>query len=554
MTKRGVKRYIWGGIGLLLTIAAWVLFAPTQLGGAVAYTVISGSSMEPHLHEGDLAITREQDSYGPGDVVAYHNSELDSVVLHRVVRIEDGRLVVKGDNNDFFDADKPLPSNVIGEQWIRIPGAGGFVQKIREPRVAATIVALLSAMALGLFSFTRSRRPRSGSSEKSEGLGATFGSMLPSGAAAEKTFAGLALAAACLVALAVFAYTRPTNKTVVDKIGFEHSGTFAYSADAPKGPVYADGRVDTGDPVFLRVVDNIRVTFDYQFASQAPHSVSGDGRLVAVLSDTNGWSRTFVIDGGDAVEDGHLELAGDLDLAQMRVLAQQIEKLTGITRDAYTLTVTPEISVEGTLAGRPLVESFTSPTTFQLDALQLRYGSEGGDGEPLRPTSEGFVNVLHSAPATVGVMGADLSVSALRRVGVAGALLALAALALVARPLWSRERDEVARILARYASRLVPVARMPRPLEEAIEVTDMDTLVRLAEGYERAILHVVDGRQHSFIVEHAGTTYVFTAHAQTSLAGVVAPRGVGFEPHNRTPEAYSATENGPGGPRSPELS
>jgi signal peptidase I len=514
------------------------LFAPTQLGGAVAYTVISGSSMEPHLYEDDLAITREKSSYDAGDIVAYHSSELDNVVLHRVVRIEDGRLIVKGDNNDFLDTDKPLPSDVVGEQWIRIPGAGGFVQKVREPRIAATIVALLSAMALGLFSFTRSRRPRHADRrDRGEGLAATLGRMLPTGATAEKTVAGLALVTACLAALAVFAYTRPTTKTVVDKIGFEHSGTFAYSADAPKGPVYSDRRVDTGDPVFLRVVDNIRVTFDYEFASQAPHSVSGDGRLVAELSDTNGWTRTFVIDDGGTLVDGRLELAGDLDLAQMRVLAQQIEKLTGITRDAYTLTVAPEISVEGTLAGQVLLESFTSPTSFQLDALQLRYGSEGGDGEPLRPTSEGGVDVLHTAPATVGVVGADLSVSALRRMGVAGALLALAALALVARPLWSRERDEVARILARYASRLVPVVRIPRSLEEAIEVADMDTLVRLAEGYERAILHVSDGRRHSFVVEHAGTTYVYTAHAQTSLPA---------------PAVYSATE-APGEPRRPDL-
>src|SRR5438876_5936540 len=53
------RSWIWslGGAGALaLLAAAWFVLAPPKLGGSTSYAVIVGSSMEPHLHRGEVAL------------------------------------------------------------------------------------------------------------------------------------------------------------------------------------------------------------------------------------------------------------------------------------------------------------------------------------------------------------------------------------------------------------------------------------------------------------------------------------------------------------------
>ena len=44
------------------TALLWLFLGPVQLGGDTAYSVISGNSMEPLLHRGDLAAVRGDES------------------------------------------------------------------------------------------------------------------------------------------------------------------------------------------------------------------------------------------------------------------------------------------------------------------------------------------------------------------------------------------------------------------------------------------------------------------------------------------------------------
>ena len=82
-------RRVTGILGTVAAFAAlalaWTFFAPTQLGGGTSYAIIVGSSMEPKLHRGDLAVVRKQRVYRAGDVVMYESRELGSKVLHRIV-------------------------------------------------------------------------------------------------------------------------------------------------------------------------------------------------------------------------------------------------------------------------------------------------------------------------------------------------------------------------------------------------------------------------------------------------------------------------------------
>src|SRR6187399_497338 len=108
-------------LAVVALAGAVLFFAPAQLGGGTSYAIIVGSSMEPKLHRGDLAVVRKQDVYRAGDVVLYDSRELGSKVLHRIVRVEDGRIVVKGDNNSFLDSEHPTQDQIVGSLWTSAP-------------------------------------------------------------------------------------------------------------------------------------------------------------------------------------------------------------------------------------------------------------------------------------------------------------------------------------------------------------------------------------------------------------------------------------------------
>ena len=108
---------------VVLAVAAWLLVAPTQIGGETSYVTTSGISMAPRFHSGDLGVVRPAADYRVGDVIAYRSDKLHVVVLHRIIAIKGGRFVTKGDNNDFVDPDHPTRADVVGKLAFRVPTA-----------------------------------------------------------------------------------------------------------------------------------------------------------------------------------------------------------------------------------------------------------------------------------------------------------------------------------------------------------------------------------------------------------------------------------------------
>src|SRR6476646_1672624 len=86
---------------VVVAAAVYYFFAPAPLPLASNYYVeTSGTSMEPLYHGGDLVIVRKKSSYKVGDITAYHNRDMNNlVVLHRITEIKDGHYIFKGDNN-----------------------------------------------------------------------------------------------------------------------------------------------------------------------------------------------------------------------------------------------------------------------------------------------------------------------------------------------------------------------------------------------------------------------------------------------------------------------
>lgn len=144
----------------LLTVVAWTSLAPVAVGGPTAYVVTQGTSMLPNFEADGLVVTRTQQDYRTGDVVAYRNRELKAVVMHRIIRRDGERYVLQGDNNDFLDTYRPTRGEVIGRQWLHWPGGGRWFRLVRTPMTFAVVLAVLGAVASTAFATPISRRRR----------------------------------------------------------------------------------------------------------------------------------------------------------------------------------------------------------------------------------------------------------------------------------------------------------------------------------------------------------------------------------------------------------
>ncbi len=113
----------WLSVGVIAVTMLWLV---TGMFGVQPF-IISGPSMQPTLHAGDLVIVRDVDpaEIGVGDVIRFRKGGLP--VIHRVVDLDDSGarpvFITRGDNNN--QDDPPVPAaNVDGEVVASIPKLG----------------------------------------------------------------------------------------------------------------------------------------------------------------------------------------------------------------------------------------------------------------------------------------------------------------------------------------------------------------------------------------------------------------------------------------------
>jgi signal peptidase I len=510
------RRFLLLGAAVAVAFAAWFLLAPPPLGGSTSYVMTAGTSMEPGFHTGDLVLVRKADAYQVGDVAAYESTRLKTVVLHRIVAAEDGHYVFKGDSNAWLDPERPGNGELAGKVWLHVPGAGELFE-FRSPRTIGLLAGVGMLLLLGgAGAAAKRRRNRRRRADAEQARPRSYAPVRAAG----PLLGVSSLALVFLLALGGLAFARPLTASVTGPAFYEQSGSFSYSASTARGPVYADGRVQTGEPLFLRVVDQVNVRFAYRLRSQAPRSVHGRATLAAKLSEASGWTRGFELRPATAFEGDEVVLAGKLDLARVRALREKFESATGVT-GAYTLTLVPTVRLDGLLAGTELKATFSPELEFAFDQVKLTptlsapqsdtAPSAETAADPLDPVESGSVEARTQAPTILSAGRLQVEVATARRAALIGVGASLALLLLAAALLWrGRRADEPARIRARYGSLLISVERSDRrSYDEIVEVSDMETLVRLAERYDRMILHEESELGLSYRVADEGVLYVY---------------------------------------------
>ncbi len=142
---RGRARRLVLVVSLLAIVGAWwITLAPRSIGGPGTYVVVSGKSMLPLLHTGDLVIAHQQSQYRPGEIVVV--SIDGGEVIHRLWA---GNAKVgwttKGINKLTPDLWTIPNKDVLGTKWLVVPNAVGWV---RWAGTATGRSALAAALAL----------------------------------------------------------------------------------------------------------------------------------------------------------------------------------------------------------------------------------------------------------------------------------------------------------------------------------------------------------------------------------------------------------------------
>jgi signal peptidase len=503
MNRQRRKGLVVGIAGCVLLAGTWVLLAPPQGGGRTRYVDTIGISMRPGIHAGDLVFVRQQRRYQVGHVVAYHSRVLNTTVLHRIVGRDGDTFITKGDSNPFVDADRPRPGDILGEEWLLVPGVGNILGWFRHPGRHAGLLAGLLVLAVGggLTAAAARRRRRRG-----RRVGAGAPRLGHAAALAAPQGLAIALGAALLsIALGGVAYSRPVTRA--GKVSYTQRGQFDYTAQVPIGPVYEQPRLTTGDPIFLRLVPRLDVSLDYRFTAAGRYSVRGTATMRTQLAATSGWMRSLPTAPTATFEGNYVHVDSSIDPAQIRSIVAQVEAATGITGGTYTVSIVPDVHVIGSVAGQPVTDQFSSPLVFRFrpDQLVLEQPSA------VQAAKTATVDVPGAERVRILILGSRIDVALARWISAIGAALALLGAAVAGAVVTRRHPDEPARIHARYRRWLIPVERLDNgPKGHIVEVASIDALMRLANRYDRMVLvRHYDGVGDAYVVEDDGIQFLY---------------------------------------------
>jgi len=486
-------------MALVLTGLLFVLLAPQSVGGANAYVITHGISMEPRFRTGDLAVIRAADRYDVGDVAAYRSKMLNLVVMHRIVAIKGGNCTFKGDNNSWLDPEHPPTSELVGKLAVRVPQGGLWLERLTSPTALSTYAFLLLAGGGTAVQIRRRRRRRTMSrhttTPPSRWRAAALGTAPPwlrIAAAATAVVAILGLA------LAALAWTGPLMTAVSSQVPASGAMTFSYTTSVPRTPAYDGTTVTSPDPVFRRLAKTVDVHYAYQ-------GNPGTVTVSAVLSTASGWHSIVPLAAPKAFTTGRYDGTVRLDLLALEARAQAAAAITGIPASQVTVGVIPR--VESAAGAR-----FAPTLSLSLSPLQLTLP---GGAPALIVKDSTAVQQATTASRTIDALGGRITVASARTVStillLAGLLGAVVLVLLAGRLAPTSEAEGIRR---RYAPLLVPVHPMPAPPgRPVVDVPEFATLARLAERYGLLVLHWTRSDMETFVVQDEGTTYRYRTNA-----------------------------------------
>lgn len=519
-------------IGLLAVGGWFAFFCPTQLGGPAGYIFVTGTSMKPTYHTGDLVVTHRHSEYHPGDIIAYRVPKGDSgeghLVIHRVIG-GDGKdgYTTQGDNRETADPWHPVNGDVVGEAWVHVPGAGNWTNLARQPLPFGILVGLIGT---GGFIGQAHRRRRRNGRWKDMKKQSSNGGHLPAPAWLIGAFAAFALLSVVLGIEAFVAWrAAPEKSSTVERLRYDQTGQFHYTATTSPSSLYPTGTVGpvspgSGEPpkaIYAPDAPSIDLGFHYALSpALAPPPIGFHGEISAVAvvtSGENGWSKSLELLPPTPFTGITADVRLPVDLESVQETIATIEKETKFSSGTYDVTVIPTVHVTGQLGANKVDDTYAPPFRITLAKSQTILDTNLSRSETRKQEDKVML------PQHMTLLFASTTVSQARWVSSAlTAVALLATLGLAAVVFLGLGRGEAARIRARYGSMVISVADSDVLAEKSqqIRLATIQDLVRLANKDSRVILHQVQGDgSDAYFVQDGALTYLYVSPAGSVHAG-----------------------------------
>jgi signal peptidase I len=485
----------------LVLAAAW-LFWPLALGGGTTYVSTHGISMEPRFHTGDLALLRSAPSYSVGDVVAYRSVSLNTVVMHRIVDMDGDRFVMQGDNNDWLDQDHPSQGQVLGTLFLRVPHGGTVLGALRSP-VALVVIGVLTAVLGALVRRPRGRHGRR--SRRANRPAPSFSTPIRAYARKATLVSGaVALVAATLGGILI---ALPSNQSESTTLQVTQRGQFSYSGTAQIGTTYPDGVVSTGDTVWTKLASGLTVSFADTISGPGVENLQGAMRLDVAIAAADGWSAYLNSSPVVSFDNGTATATASVDVTRAAALLGRHYAEIGATGQQATLTVTPVVATAGSVRGTAFTTGSPAPLTFSLDATSLRL-ADGAKAKSLTPSADTAVILDEIVPRSLPLLSLLIPIGLARLLAVVVLSLSLAVLAAAALIGRTACGDAADAFVVKHADRILPVAAFD-PGPTVIDVSDAESLHRVAERFDTLVLHHAGEDEDVFAVRDVDATYRF---------------------------------------------
>lgn len=504
----------------------WIAFAPAKLGGQAAYVMVNGISMEPGYHTGDLVIVRKAQAYQVGDVITYRDAEMGAFVIHRIVSIEHGQFVIKGDNNSWLDAYHPTQEEIVGKQWIHAPKLGRVMQWFRQPVNLSLTIVLLG----GVFMSSLMIKPRRGQKGKNQPAG-NFGGVLEGGL---YLFGVLCL---LFLGLGIFAFLRPLTRTA-DKIQYLQESRYSYSAIGTP-MIYDSESVRSGEPVFPKLTCFLNIGFTYNVLGQQLQAVSGSHQSFArVMDEQSGWQRTIPMAQVATFSGNSFTTTSTLDLCTVLALVDTMEQETGLRANTYTLEIVSPVTMVANAEGNQIIDSIEPKLVFKFDQVHFVLATPNGQDDPLNLAKQGLADNSNLEANTWTLLGVKPTVGMVRMLSQLGLAFSLSGLLIISFSIFRTARQSPeAFIRFRYGALLVNVYELNLPVGSTlINVTTIDELAKLAERHNTLILHLRLNFLHCYLVQCNGIAYryVFSTRKRSVAEIKLLPQEIVEYPTNVT--------------------
>ena len=311
----------------------------------------------------------------------------------------------------------------------------------------------------------------------------------------------LLAAVGCVVLLAV-----PPTQTGSRTVQVTQQGEFAYTGRAAPGTTYPSGVVATGDTVWTALARDLSVSFTNTVTAPGLDAVTGTVRLDVVVAAPDGWSAVVTSGPVAPLQNGTATASVALDTgAAMELLDRHYDEI-GTAGGGATLTVTPVTDTAGTVDGRSFSADAPAGLAFTLDGVALRPAT--AEATALAPSTVTAVEIDEVVPRTLAVLALSVPIGLARTATGAVLLLALVTLGAAA---WIGRigRGDVAdQFLVKHADRILPVDSIS-PGPTVIDVSDAESLHRVAERFDTVVLHHAGEEEDTFVVRDLDATYRF---------------------------------------------